>query len=255
VSAFSFLEVVVNGFSGPLLILVVSAFRRDMRARRLDLTTVIGYIVYVVIGINLAHWLSPQLAHSYDAAYMRADAAIGFHPIVFADTIAAHRIVMKVLILAYIALPVVIALAWVIEQSLQMRRAVLFGGCLCFCFYGLFPAVGPGHFDWVRQLPLPDAPNNCMPSMHFTWSLLLALNARSPRLRCALWGYVALIASATLGLREHYLVDLIAAVPYTLAIQWMAARATNPSVLESVRSAARRRAHWDAEGLTPSVTE
>jgi hypothetical protein len=60
-----------------------------------------------------------------------------------------------------------------------------------------------------------------MPSMHLTWSLLIALNARSLRLRVALWVYVALMAIATLALREHYLIDLIAAVPYTLAVQWM----------------------------------
>jgi hypothetical protein len=32
------------------------------------------------------------------------------------------------------------------------------------------------------------------------------------------------MAIATLALREHYLIDLIAAVPYTIAVQWMARR-------------------------------
>ncbi len=66
------------------------------------------------------------------------------------------------------------------------------------------------------------APDNCMPSMHLTWALLIALNARSLRLRIGLWVYVILVAAATLALREHYLVDLIAAVPFTVAVQWMA---------------------------------
>jgi hypothetical protein len=60
--------------------------------------------------------------------------------------------------------------------------------------------------------------------MHLTWALLIALNARSTWLRVALWIYAALMLIATLALREHYLIDLIAAVPYTFAVQWMARR-------------------------------
>jgi hypothetical protein len=58
--------------------------------------------------------------------------------------------------------------------------------------------------------------------MHLTWALLIAINAHSGGLRLGLWVYVALMVVATLALREHYLVDLIAAVPSTLAIQWLA---------------------------------
>jgi hypothetical protein len=108
-----------------------------------------------------------------------------------------------------------------VEQDLVMRRAVLLAGSVCFIFYGLFPAVGPGHFDWTRQTPL-SAPDNCMPSMHLTWALLIAINAHSRRLRFGLWLNVALTIASTLALREHYLVDLIAAVPYTVSIQWLA---------------------------------
>jgi hypothetical protein len=55
----------------------------------------------------------------------------------------------------------------------------------------------------------------------FTWALLLALNARAKWLQVVLWSYVAVIATATIGLGEHYLVDLIAALPYTLGVQWL----------------------------------
>jgi hypothetical protein len=155
---------------------------------------------------------------------LRADAALGFNPIAFADTVSHYWLVVLFLHIAYAALPVMIGVAWVLEQDLTMRRAILLGGCLCFAFYALFPAVGPGNFDWTRQIRHVTAPLNCMPSMHLTWSLLIALNARSVRLRIELWIYVALTAIATLALREHYLIDLIAAVPYTLAVQWMVCR-------------------------------
>lgn len=214
-----YLETLLNGFSVPLMILIVSAFRKDLQRRRLDVTTVIGYVAFVGIAKNLAIYLSGLLMHPYDAVFLRADLALGFNPIAFADLVARHRIALIILLAAYVALPLMVGLTWITEQNLRMRRSVLFAGCLCFLFYWLFPAVGPGHFDWLNQVPIPKAPDNCMPSMHLTWALLLALNARSRWLRGVLWGYVGLTVASTLGLREHYLVDLIAALPYTFVIQ------------------------------------
>lgn len=220
-----FVDTLLNGFSAPLLILIVSVFRKDLRLRRLDFTTALGYIAFVAIGVNLAEWLSVRVAHPADAAFLRVDAALGFSPIAFADAIARHGAAVVVLTLAYYALPIAMAITWVTEQSLKLRRAALLGGCFCFFFYVLFPAVGPGHFDWARGVAAEvGAPINCMPSMHFTWALLLALNARSAWLRGTLWIYAGLIAAATIGLREHYLIDLIAAVPYALAVQFLAGR-------------------------------
>jgi hypothetical protein len=209
---------------GAVLILLVSVFRRDQRRRWLDFTTVIGYTIYVAVGTQLFVLLARKEMRTYDGAFLKADARLGFNPVAFADAISHHWVLMVVLILAYVALPAVIGLAWVLEQDLLMRRAILLGGCLCFVFYALFPAVGPGQFDWARQIPTPYAPPNCMPSMHLTWALLIAMNAHSLRLRVGLWVYAALMVVATLALREHYLIDLIAAVPYTLAVQWMARR-------------------------------
>src|SRR6266576_2342687 len=213
-----FIEIVIGGYSSPLLILLASAFRRSAAKRWLDVTTVIGYTVYVAVGFEL---MGHNAARTYDPAFLRADALLRFNPIGFADELSRHPLVIDVLLAAYCALPFVIGLSWLIEQDLQMRRAVLLAGCFCFVFYWLFPAVGPGHFDWSLQLPKPRTPDNCMPSMHLTWALLLAINARSMPLRLALWFYVALMAVATLALREHYLIDLIAALPYALAVQSM----------------------------------
>jgi membrane-associated phospholipid phosphatase len=181
----------------------------------------IGYTVYVAVGLEIMGHL-PH--HTYDAAFLRLDTLFGFNPLTFADRVARYPAASEFLLAVYCALPFVIAFVWLIEQDLQMRRAVLIGGCFCFVFYALFPAVGPWHFDWTRQVPMNHAPDNCMPSMHLTWALLLAVNARGTRLRTLLWAYAAAIGIATVALGEHYLVDLLAAVPYTFAVQWMAAR-------------------------------
>ena len=218
-----FIEVLIGGYSAPLLILLASAFRRSARKRWLDVTTMIGYTVYVAVGLEIMGHLP---SHTYDAALLRADLFFGFNPLLFAERIASHRALAELLLVVYCALPFVIAAAWVVEQDLTMRRAILLGGCCCFLFYALFPAVGPWHFDWTRLIPQHHAPVNCMPSMHLTWALLLAINARRRWLQAALWVYASLITISTVGLGEHYLVDLIAAVPYTVAVQAAALRFT-----------------------------
>jgi hypothetical protein len=211
-------------WTGAILILLVSLFRRNPRRRREDFVTVIGYAVYVALGIEVHYLLATHVTRNYDAAFLAADARLGFHTLAVAQAISRHGLFSVLLILAYVLLPAVIGVAWVLKQDLHLRRAVAVGGCLCFLFYFLFPAVGPAHFDWVRGVPFPLNPLNCMPSMHFGWALLIAMNARSWPLRCGLWCYAGLIALATIATGEHYLVDLLAAVPYALAVQRMSTR-------------------------------
>lgn len=82
----------------------------------------------------------------------------------------------------------------------------------------LCPAVGP---IWFENHLVAIAPRNCMPSLHFTWALLALWYA--PRwLRWPSAVVVALTAFATVGLGEHYIVDLVAAVPFTAAVCWVA---------------------------------
>jgi hypothetical protein len=212
-------------FLVPLLILGASFFRRDRARRYQDLITTIAYIVYIALGSNL---MPRNLKQSYDAAFMRLDAQLGFNCLAFADFVRHSRIAMIMLLIAYASLPLVIGITWIMEQDHVSRRAVLVGGWLCFLFYAALPAVGPGHFDWVHSRPIPEAPGNCMPSMHLTWALLIAFNARSGKLRIVLWIYAGLIAAATLAMLEHYVIDLIAAVPYTLGVQYLAARLRMP---------------------------
>jgi hypothetical protein len=206
-------------WTGAIIIIIASLFRRDPRRRFEDFVTVIGYAVYVALGIEVHYLLATRVTRNWDAAFLAADARLGFNPLAFAAAISRHGLFNVFLILAYVLLPAVIGLAWVLEQDRHMRRAVAVGGCLCFLFYFLFPAVGPAHFDWVKQVPFPLNPLNCMPSMHFTWALLIAINARAPRLRLALWVYAGIIGVATVGIGEHYIVDLLAAVPYALVVE------------------------------------
>lgn len=80
---------------------------------------------------------------------------------------------------AYKMLLVTILLA-VLTTTGRTRTRLMFsvylGGLLCIPLYILFPAVGPVHVGD------PNAPRNCMPSMHLTWALLMFI-----RLLARIW--------------------------------------------------------------------
>ena len=103
--------------------------------------------------------------------------------------------------------------------------------------YHFFPITGPkyvfGPESFVSKLLTPDAhalemvsgvgpnPRNGMPSMHFGWMLAASiLWTQSPT---KLWSRIVMLAMtvcvalATLYLGEHYVIDLIVAVPFCLA--------------------------------------
>lgn len=102
----------------------------------------------------------------------------------------------------------------------QLVNAMVCGAILAFPFYLTFPAEGPAH------LGDPSAWRNCMPSMHLTWALLLAFNLRGkPRIVAGV--FAALTALATLATGEHYLPDLIVAVPLAFLLNWLAAQNSN----------------------------
>ena len=202
------------------IILIASLFRKTQRERWEDLVTIVGYIGYCGLAIQIQTLLVYLIPHTLDATFLRADHAMGFDPTRFANAFIPHGNVMVVLLSVYYVLPVAAAIAWVAEQSYAMRRSILIGGSACWILFALFPAMGPRSYS----AHLLSSPRNCMPSMHLSWALLIALNARATCLRVFLWIFAALTALATIVTGEHYLIDLIAAVPYTLAVQWLATR-------------------------------
>ena len=125
-----------------------------------------------------------------------------------------------------IALPVTIAYAF--ERSPVLLRVCVVAPILAFVGFCFVPAVGPAHafsgFPWgtpaLLSAPEP-TPRNCFPSMHLGWALLVALNVRATWLRVAAWIFVGITAIVTVGMGEHYYVDLIASVPLCFAVQWL----------------------------------
>lgn len=208
----------VLSWSGVIVIVAASLLRHDRRKRSLDFETALYFTVFMVVGLASLSFIYQHTPATIDLALLRADKALGFDTLKFVVVCYRHHAVVWILAAVYVALAPAIGLAWVQDQSRTLRAAFLFSGCACFVFYFIFPAVGPNHFDWNALAPLPFSARNCVPSMHFGWALLIALNAKSTR--WVWWSYAALMALATLALGQHYLVDLLASIPFVAASQY-----------------------------------
>ena len=151
----------------------------------------------------------------YDSLLLKADFGTSA---ALRSWVSAHSLIARTVGISYEALPLVVVLA-IAASSGRDRIRLLWSLCLAAVLaipcYLLFPAVGPVH---VSQL---SSPRNCMPSLHLTWAALLWINARPGSLRGFFLVFIGITALATLATGEHYVLDLIAAVPFTCLVQWL----------------------------------
>ena len=202
---------------GPtLLIVVASAIRRDPRRRREDLRTLLAWWLYVFCGTLLQLYLVHHNSPTHDSELLAVDSWLGFPTLAVWHWASSKLIVRETMRFIYLMLCPMMAVAWIVEQRSVLRTSLILGGMLAFIGYGLLPAVGPT--VWTTGIPYSVAPRNCLPSMHLTWAALLALNCRKPWLRWTFYVFAVLTACATIACGEHYLLDLLAAFPYTLFV-------------------------------------
>jgi hypothetical protein len=126
--------------------------------------------------------------------------------------------------------------AWGLRRGVRgsLMTAFVVAGVCGFIFYQICPGLGPLYVFGSRfpaHLPAPGqfhlelyrgpGARNAMPSMHMTWALLVWWSAWElrPLARFIATGFALLTFLATLGFGEHYLVDLIVAVPFVLLIE------------------------------------
>jgi hypothetical protein len=142
----------------------------------------------------------------------------------------------------YVGLPIAIGLTYAgclmrdRRSALPALVAFLVAGPLGVLFYNLLPAMGPIHV-FLRDFPghpLSYAegsrlflepvsiagPRNAFPSLHAAWIFLVFWYARNLSLgeKVASGILVFFTLCATLGTGEHYTIDLIAAVPFSLLV-------------------------------------
>lgn len=136
--------------------------------------------------------------------------------------------------MAYSMMPVaMIVVYWVWvwrypeECSIVVRALVLHLALSVPCYF-LVPVAGPSYaFPGFPAVPVTGPPHpirldalpNGVPSLHFSTALLCAWFARRFRFgHCLGLLYLIATALATLGFGEHYLFDLVVAVPYSVGV-------------------------------------
>lgn len=152
------------------------------------------------------------------------------------------RWLTRVALLFYLALPIPVMLVYA-KQLVRRGRAAMsvflgffIAGPVAVIFYNLFPACGPIYLcgskfpfaplsgqqvkEMLVQPVLVSSARNAFPSLHLAWALLAWSYAEglSYWTKFFLLLFVAGTVLATLGLGEHYFVDLVAAFPFALLI-------------------------------------
>ncbi|MBV9182033.1 MAG: phosphatase PAP2 family protein, partial [Acidobacteria bacterium] len=123
------------------------------------------------------------------------------------------------------------------SKALRVMVAFLGTGPLGVLFYNVLPACGPIHvfgsaFPFhplstaaalhmpLTAVAIPGA-RNAIPSLHMTWVLLIWWNSKglSPWIRAIACTFVWATVLATMGTGEHYFIDLVVALPFSLLVQ------------------------------------
>jgi len=207
-----------------------------------------------VVALSAAGFASHLRPYKLDLYVYRIDGLLGFQPtFLLGRLVMGNHPIMILLVLAYQLLPIAIlavfgAYLWLRpdREAMSMVPVFILNLALGVPLYLLFPVCGPTYaFPGFPALPGPfaahpillDAPPNGVPSVHFSTALLILWYAR--KLPLGRWSgaiYLVLIAAATMASGEHYLFDLVVAVPYAIAIlalgNFVAAR-WHPKLIQS----------------------
>jgi PAP2 superfamily protein len=227
-------------------ILLLRGIWSDGDERRLALYTVLPSSLFLMSDwaaaffLNLTEKARPSVLDLYLYSF---DASLRIQfSFVLGRLFAQHHAFALVSTWVYMTLPIAIALVYV--GCLAQRRgnalpaflALFLTGPIGIVLYNLFPAVGPIHvfgtrfpfqpltIDQVRRLfvepvAIPGV-RNTMPSLHAAWIYLVFWYARSlsrvEKIVASVLVFFTLCA--TLGIGEHYIIDLVVAVPFTVFI-------------------------------------
>lgn len=195
--------------------------------------------VMTVNGLQLNLLLFPL---AFDAVAYRIDTFVGPSlPVGFAQYLANNRAVEALTRASYdligyvVALFVGIVMRARLAVPMNLWRYAVWPYLTAWVCYGLLPIAGPLYaYNKVFPALMPDpstvqltaqvfgpAYRNGMPSMHLSAAILLLLAAICVRNRLAVGfavPFVLITAWATLALGEHYLIDLIVALPFAAAL-------------------------------------
>lgn len=219
------------------LTIAVRWFMAPADNRRTEYLLLASLVVVVAgnVAMTIATALSRVRPYKFDQYIYTLDGIIGFQPaFALGRALRPHPLLTQGLIFVYGALP--IAVIACLAGLLYLREKDFLPACRAFTlnllaapvFYLLFPVCGPLYAfptfpfepaSFVHHPLYLNAAPNGVPSIHFSTALLLMWFSRHWKTGKALSStYAALMIAATLGNGEHYLFDLVAAIPYTLGV-------------------------------------
>lgn len=206
--------------------------------------SVLTFMVFgSVYSLNMASYLHAKTLDLYTFAF---DGSLGGEPSFLCGRIlAGHPWLFPVVKVTYEG--IVLAMAAFYAAYLQRREKpiwelieLLFAAAMIgYLFFSIFPVSGPRYafpsdFPWtvlsharlealeLRRIAVDWLiPRNGVPSLHFTWALLIWWNTRSLNRLARAGALLLVIATAfdTLATGEHYVFDLIVAMPFSLWMQ------------------------------------
>ena len=222
------------------LALVIRSRGETRRTRKITFLTA-GALPYCWLLLAFCLAFVTRTPTSYDPFLLAFDSSLGAPlSFIFGRFLAVHPLLHHLTKTVYDALPLGASciLAWNNRSRLRPVSVIpmyITMMALGYGLYWLYPAAGPvfaygGLFPQTTPLkwqilsmavPPFQAPRNAMPSLHFGAMLLLLWNSRTWPVagRVAAAAFSCGIAFATLGLGEHYLIDLVVAFPFMLTMQ------------------------------------
>jgi PAP2 superfamily protein len=231
----------------------------DMQKQRLEpiLTglTPIAFLAYMPVAMSYLQRTAPDSLDRYLFAF---DSRFGFQAgfamgRLFADWPALSSICSVV----YMGLPLAMACVYLaVPRAINepsLLKTFLVTGILAAVAFRVVPAAGPVYAftdvypsqlpamgaDFLRPMHMHDPKLNAIPSLHTAWALLIYWRSRRAKVivQGVAGAFLFLTLLATLGLGEHYLIDLIVGVPYAV----------------SVRAACMNEAGWSRECVLTAV--
>ncbi len=199
------------------------------------------------IFLCMAVWSIPFLAatnglrpEKFDAFLYRFDAGFGLQPsFLIGRLFAASPLLHDFESAIYVSLALPVGLVYIGHLrhegrwTVDLLQALLLNSAIGYALFWVFPAAGPvfafpeGYPLYAPLLSAVDAKPmmfsalpNAMPSVHISTALLVWFNSRPwPLARTLALVFLLCTILSALGLGEHYLVDLVVAFPYAVAIQ------------------------------------
>jgi hypothetical protein len=200
-------------------------------------------VIGAVYSLNMASLIHPKTFDLYAYAF---DGCLGFQPsFLLGGFLNSAPWLFPLVKITYEGIVLAMAALYAAFMSRRQKPIwelieILFAAAMIgYLFFSVFPVCGPRyafvgsfpnaslpyaalHHLALERIPVaPRFPRNGVPSLHMTWALLIWWNTRSlPRwMRASALALVITTVFDTLATGEHYVFDLVVALPFSLWMQ------------------------------------